>query len=63
MTDPAARALAEVALELEREHAEQLRRLRAALLSGDEVEALRWARLVAGLEGDDAAQGDRASSR
>jgi hypothetical protein len=64
MSDPNARALAEVARELERRHADRLRRLRAALLQGDTVEALRWARIVTGLEeGEPGAEGDRAPAR
>lgn len=63
MSDPAARALADVALELERTHAERLRRLRAALLRGDEAEALRWARVLAGLEEGTDGEGARAAPR
>lgn len=45
-----AHALAQAALEVARERAEQLQRLRAALIAGDEPAALELARLLTGLE-------------
>jgi predicted DNA-binding protein (UPF0251 family) len=57
-----ARVLAEAALEIGRARAQLELRLRGALLRSDEAEALRLARVLVGLEEDDAA-GDRAASR
>jgi hypothetical protein len=57
-----ARALAEAALEIGRARAQLELRLRGALLRGDEGEALRLARVLVGLEEDDA-EGDCATPR
>ena len=47
-------SLAEAALSVARERAELIGRMRLALIRGDDQEALRLARVVAGLEEDDA---------
>ena len=51
----AAEALAAAALEIAEARAAQKRRLRDALLRGDDAEALRLARVVVGLEDDEEA--------
>lgn len=57
------RPFAEAALSVARERGEHVRRMRAALVRGDDVEALRWARIVAGLEEAPDAESDRAPAR
>jgi hypothetical protein len=52
------RALAEAALSVARQRAEQLREIRLALASGDESAALKMMRIYVGLEDEE--QGDRA---
>ncbi len=54
------RHLAETALEIALEEAAVRDRMRAAFLRDDQAEALHCARILAGLEEDDA-QGDRAA--
>lgn len=59
----AARALAEAALSVARERQDTLRAMRRALLRGDDAEALRCARELAGVEEGEDASGDRPDPR
>jgi len=62
VSDPRLRALAEAALEVSAERRAVLDRMRRALVMGDEAAALRCARILTGLEEDDAER-DSAGAR
>lgn len=57
------RSIAEAALDVAQERADLIGRMRSALIAGDESEALRLARQVAGLDEESDAQRDRVDSR